>query len=1175
MKECQEAYLLWKRENGEVQDIPRSTVVVLPNGKEVPLGNKIHIMKCIYNAMSQGKHYGHYKDLTKDEIFWWKEQGLDLSKAEWVTYTEEEYREAYLLWKKKNPNTKDIPRSTVIVLPNQKKINLGKRVSLMRQIYRTMQQGESYNKNKELTEEQISWWTEHGVDLGKIKRGAYTEEEYRNAYLLWKEENQDGKDINQSIIITLPSGEKIPLGKRIGIMKQIYKAMLEGTHYGTNKDLTEEQIAWWTEQGIDLSTRVAFTEEEYREAYLLWKRENPETKDIPQSTVVVLPNQKKINLGKRISLMKQIYRYMQEGTHYGSNKDLTEEQIAWWTEQGLNLKTNKRAWHTEEEYREAYLLWKCENPKAKRVPQATVVVLPNGTNIPLGIRINKMNQIYRAMQEGKHFNKNKNLTEEQIAWWTEHGLDLGGYQRETCTEEEYREAYLLWKCENPKETNISQSAVVTLPSGKKVSIGMRARRMRSIYQAMEKGKKCGKNHDLTEEQIAWWTKEGVDLSEVKQIFYTEEEYREAYLLWKSENPKEKSVPFSTTVVLKNGKTIPLGNRISTMKSIYHAMQEGKRYNKNKDLTEEELAWWMEHGFNPGESHRVSEEEYRKAYLLWKKKHPKEQKVKASEVVVLPSGKKVSLGRRISVMRLISKAMAQGEHYGTYKDLTEEQINWWIKRGVPLSKILNKYQKAYLFWKKEHPETRNIPSGLIVELPDGTKVSLGNRINTMRKIYADMQSKENNEKCKSLTEEEILWWTEQGVDLKKNNRKRMVCVEEDYREAYLLWKKKNQKNVPIDLIIELPNGTSVPLGNRINTMKSIYHAMQEGKHYGKNKNLTEEQIVWWAEHGLSFEKLKVPKEGKQKTMTIKNILTEFQIDFLEFTRILEPVRNNKKDVQFSKNMEEQSLNQFCRQTGYRYKIVSKAITLHTLLKDQSLEQLINEILWSEQNSSEISPWVFAVYGPMIEQVLLHLKLNSKKILKNVSDNITLLEEAICQEVFQSTCKSNECDYLDDIYKKILERIDFQASEEINANRIVDFIYKTGKRNQLLKDEIDVLIESFKKYIQTIREYQIIDVGLTAKEEEKFEKIEKYNLTEEEIEESYFVPFHFEEGILLGEKSDLYKRRELLRQYIIDWDYYTEEEKQEVKEEQHFTEEEFLVLEETRREINQAIEKVKSK
>ena len=54
-------------------------------------------------------------------------------------------------------------------------------------------------------------------------------------------------------------------------------------------------------------------EEEYREAYLLWKDENQDKTHVPQSTIVTLSSGKKVNLGKKISLMKAIYESMQEG----------------------------------------------------------------------------------------------------------------------------------------------------------------------------------------------------------------------------------------------------------------------------------------------------------------------------------------------------------------------------------------------------------------------------------------------------------------------------------------------------------------------------------------------------------------------------------------------------------------------------------------------------------------------------------------------------------------------------------------------------------------------------------------------------------------------------------------------------------------------------------------------
>jgi len=462
---------------------------------------------------------------------------------------------------------------------------------------------------------------------------------------------------------------------------------------------------------------------------------------------------------------------------------------------------------------------------------------------------------------------------------------------------------------------------------------------------------------------------------------------------------------------------------------------------------------------------------------------------------------------------------------------------------------------------------------------------------MRLIYKAMQTGKHCGNYKDLTEEQISWWATHGLDLKGKVETEEKVPEErpaqnKYQEAYLLWKEKHpeERFVPHDTTIELPNGKKVFLGRRIYVMQSVYRAMRRGNHYGTYKDLTEEEIAWWTEHGFSFEKVeeiksKNPKrETKRKRKnqnkeTIQLLLSEFHIDFQEFIQSinLAKAKTAQGEGTFQENIEEQTLKQLCIQGHYNYNIIFSAVKLHSLLPSENLEALIKRITFSMQNKEEIPSWIFEVYGPMIQEVLLALGLRPKSIFKDMSNHIVPLEKAICNDIFSNTCKRHECDYLEDIYKKILIKINFQASEEENAEEIVNLIVKTGKRNHLMDDEIQVLKECFINYLKTLREYQIIDVGLE-ENEEKFRKIQKYNLTEEEIEESYFVPFRFESGAVLEDKNELYERRELLRQYIIDWDYYTEEEKMEAKEEHHFTERELSLMNQTRNQINEMIKKM---
>lgn len=83
------------------------------------------------------------------------------------------YKEAAEQWLKENPNKTlaDCPQKEKVTLPTGKIISLGTFIAKIRLIYRTMQEGKHYGRCKDLTEEQIKWWTDHGIDWGKKING--------------------------------------------------------------------------------------------------------------------------------------------------------------------------------------------------------------------------------------------------------------------------------------------------------------------------------------------------------------------------------------------------------------------------------------------------------------------------------------------------------------------------------------------------------------------------------------------------------------------------------------------------------------------------------------------------------------------------------------------------------------------------------------------------------------------------------------------------------------------------------------------------------------------------------------------------------------------------------------------------------------------------------------------
>lgn len=110
-------------------------------------------------------------------------------------------------------------------------------------------------------------------------------------------------------------------------------------------------------------------------------------------------------------------------------------------------------------------------------------------------------------------------------------------------------------------------------------------------------------------------------------------------------------------------------------------------------------------------------------------------------------------------------------------------------------------------------------------------------------------------------------------------------------------------------------------------------------------------------------------------------------------------------------------------------------------------------------------------------------------------------------------------------------------------------------------------TFLKYANTLRTYQIYEVELETNYQEKLNKIEKYNLTREEIEESLLVPLEFKNKKLVDSTSEEYTHRQMIRQYVIDWNEYTDEEKIEAIKRNGISQSEVLYIEKTREKIDQ--------
>ena len=263
--------------------------------------------------------------------------------------------------------------------------------------------------------------------------------------------------------------------------------------------------------------------------------------------------------------------------------------------------------------------------------------------------------------------------------------------------------------------------------------------------------------------------------------------------------------------------------------------------------------------------------------------------------------------------------------------------------------------------------------------------------------------------------------------------------------------------------------------------------------------------------------------------------------------------------------------FIALAGY-LRVIGPTIKLHDMCRYDTLEQLINRSLTTYNKKGQRGPatWIYEKYGNLVKHVLLHLKLDSTSILRDMTNYIMTLEEAIRHDVFKRGVDVKENAWLEELYNYLIEEINDNKEQKQTEEDIADMFVILVQEYKLTKEEYQVLWKTFSNYVDTMREYQKVDVGLETNQSKKLEKIKQYNLDEYDIEESFFVPLEFDKGVLLGRQSELYKRRQLLKQYIIDWDYYTDMEKESIKEQNNFTDEELIYIKNTREEINEVIE-----
>ena len=328
-----------------------------------------------------------------------------------------------------------------------------------------------------------------------------------------------------------------------------------------------------------------------------------------------------------------------------------------------------------------------------------------------------------------------------------------------------------------------------------------------------------------------------------------------------------------------------------------------------------------------------------------------------------------------------------------------------------------------------------------------------------------------------------------------------------------------------------------------------------------------------------------KVAKETPPSLSKIAEEFEVDLTTLTTLL-----NKPQLQMRRLNtvlmydENTNLRQYCIDNGLNYTVIQKAVKLRIRgLCEEDLPSLINRYIIEYKTNGQKRPstWVYSKYGNevLVSHLLTYLNLDSDAILHDMSNNCIDLEKAIENNCFQRISKQ-QYDYLEFIYREVVKTYKAASkSEEFDKEFLTDQALETltlySQEYSLTSEERELISTCFERYTNAVEQYRLFDVGFEKDPEKKVQKILDYNLDEYEIEEAFFLPLKFDEKALIGRDSELYKRRVILKNIVVSWEYISEAEQQEKINKYNLTPEEIKYVVETRQKIDTVKAKVLEK
>lgn len=559
-------------------------------------------------------------------------------------------------------------------------------------------------------------------------------------------------------------------------------------------------------------------------------------------------------------------------------------------------------------------------------------------------------------------------------------------------------------------------------------------------------------------------------------------------------------------VMVSGVTFNLSEFVNSQRKSYRKMMGLLDSDKvaMMTITKKELLDKLSMDWDPVET------SWKKYYAILKQYYEEHGNIYICERAKIKVGDEdVAIGKFLERQRRAYRKRS-GENLSNVSPMSDEHLELLEKLGMIWDPLEVVWQRNYQLFKEYYQTYGDleIPYHYKVEV-NGEAVNLGVALSGQRKAYRKRVGESDADTYAPMSDEHLELLEE--IDFVDSIKQRRYAY--DFGDGTKYYSK---------LAISNHIGISVHMFN--DYFQKFHHDV--------------EKAIVFCQLNKQFR-----LEKKRKASTTTSELLEIDVNLDQMNS--QPDREKGQARCNLPEIEGKTLRDFCIENGYNYGVIlrkfkNKLGKNHLQSADRLLAEAISE--YKEGGQQKPATWIYGKYDNSIlfHHFCLSLKLDTMRVFADIKNYSLSIEQAIEIECFRQKSQGNY-DFLIPLFQQFITNLKNQGIAFQDGRESEDFLANMKSQYHLSSDEYAVFESAFLKYQTTIRQFYIHNVAFEPTWKGKEEKILKYQLTNEEVQESCLLPLVFEQNVFLEVDQERKQRQLLLKELVGCWDSFSKEER----------------------------------